>query len=375
MKNAGARVCVITTVHYCFDTRVYYRELRSLSRAYEVDYYAPCRDGETGIECSGAFFPLRTASTRLRRLATQVQVLRLLRGRRYALYLLHDPELLPLGMLLKAAGKKVIFDMHENVLVDIGSKSYLHPAARRGVLALFRVVFGLAQRMFDWFILAERSYPAIMSTDRHTVVLNFPLFRDIDVPTQKTWPQGLVYVGSITEARGLWEMLAVFRLVHEAVPAATLHLVGPVDEAGLERRILEWLECASLTQSVLLHGRIPNERTFEIIGNCGIGLCLLSKKMFSAIEPTKIFEYMMARLPVVVSDCASWKTIVAENRCGAAVDPDRPREAADAIVALLRDGARRQEMGENGLMAVKKKFNWSTEEKKMLGLYRDLIGR
>jgi len=45
-------------------------------------------------------------------------------------YRFHDPELIFAGLKLKKLEKKVIFDMHENVPVDIEEKEYIHPALR-----------------------------------------------------------------------------------------------------------------------------------------------------------------------------------------------------------------------------------------------------
>jgi glycosyltransferase involved in cell wall biosynthesis len=174
--------------------------------------------------------------------------------------------------------------------------------------------------------------------------------------------------------RGIWDMLDVFRGVHNSLPAASLHLIGPIDEAGLEQEITEWLRNNSLSESVHLHGRIPNEQTFDIIRHNGVGLCLLRKNVFSAIEPTKIFEYMMTSLPVIVTDCQLWKAIVENDKCGIAIDPANISESADSVVSLLNDEQRLKELGRNGLNAVSAKFNWGTEEAKLLSLYRNLVG-
>jgi len=338
-----------------------------------VDYYAPCREKKTKIDCSGQFYPLHAAVSKLGRIRTQLQLIYFLVRKKYSVYHLHDPELIPLGLLLKIAKKRVIFDVHENVLADIGAKNYLRPWLRKIIFILFRGFFYLAQRNFDWFVLAERSYPKIMNTNKYEIIYNYPLFRNIDVPAEKKWEYGMVYVGSITVDRGIWDMLSVFRSVHYIMPQSSLHLIGPVDETGLEQEIAEWLRNNSLCDSVYLHGRIPNEQTFDIIRHNSVGLCLLRKNVFSAIEPTKIFEYMMTSLPVVATNCQLWKAIVENNKCGIAIDPDNILESAESIVSLLKDAQRLKEFGKNGLNAIRSKFNWDTEEGKLLGIYDDLM--
>ena len=49
-------------------------------------------------------------------------------------YHFHDPELLPYGIKLKKAGKKVIFDSHEDVSAQIKDKPWI-PKIIRGLVS------------------------------------------------------------------------------------------------------------------------------------------------------------------------------------------------------------------------------------------------
>lgn len=366
-------ICVITTVHYCFDTRIYYREITSLSKKYIVDYYAPCNE-IIKLECSRTFSPLYSSMSKLGRIKAHLQLIYLLLKKNYSMYHLHDPELIPLGLLLKIAKKRVIFDMHENVFIDISTKKYLHPWLRKIIYISFKFLYDLAQRKFDWFILAESSYSKIMKSSKYEIIYNYPLLKNIEIPREKKWKYGMVYVGSITVDRGIWNMLFVFQKVQNILPGSSLHLIGPIDEKGLDLEIAEWICNNSLSGKVYLHGRIPNEQIFDIVRHNSIGLCLLNKTVsFQESLPTKMFEYMMVSLPVIITNCDLWKDIVEDNKCGIAIDPDRHQESADKIVYLLKDDKLLKEFGNNGLKAVQTKFNWANEEVKLLNIYSYLI--
>ena len=65
--------------------------------------------------------------------------------------------------------------------------------------------------------------------------------------------------------------------------------------------------------------------------------------------------------------------IVILGEATAKVDPENEDEIADAIRYLLDHPDEARQIGENGRRAVKEKFNWSVEEKKLLALYEDIL--
>ena len=86
----------------------------------------------------------------------------------------------------------------------------------------------------------------------------------------------------------------------------------------------------------------------------------------------KLFEYMMAGLPVICTNFILWKEVVEENDCGICVNPNNVNEITDAINYLINNLDIAKQMGENGRKMVQKKYNWESEEKKLLEIYRSL---
>jgi len=82
---------------------------------------------------------------------------------------------------------------------------------------------------------------------------------------------------------------------------------------------------------------------------------------------------MAAGIPVIASNFPLWRKIVKDNQCGLCVDPLDPKAIADAIDFLVKNPKEARKMGENGQKAIKKYYNWSTEEKKLISLYRSLV--
>lgn len=114
------------------------------------------------------------------------------------------------------------------------------------------------------------------------------------------------------------------------------------------------------------------------MSRCSVGLALLTPGRNTdwhngTMGNTKIFEEMMAGLPVVCTDFVLWKEFVERYHCGICVDPENVDEIAGAIRYLLDHPDEARQMGENGRRAIKEEFNWTVEEKSLFSLYINLL--
>ena len=80
-------------------------------------------------------------------------------------------------------------------------------------------------------------------------------------------------------------------------------------------------------------------------------------------------------VPVIASDFPLWRSIVEEADCGILVDPLDPLDLAAAIDEIHADKNRAAEMGRNGSKAALVKYNWGVEEVKLIGFYREMLGK
>jgi glycosyltransferase involved in cell wall biosynthesis len=90
--------------------------------------------------------------------------------------------------------------------------------------------------------------------------------------------------------------------------------------------------------------------------------------------PNKLFEYMSASVPVIASDFPFIREVVSQAGCGILVQAEDVEEIASAMERIVQDREGAARMGRNGLQAVQERFNWETEEKKLLALYDTLLG-
>jgi len=113
-------ICILTAVHPVWDSRIFHREAKTLVRAgYEVSFIVP-HDKEEIIE-GVRIIPLPKPNNRFSRMTRGAwRLFRLALKEKSDIYHFHDPEIIPVGILLKLLTRsQVIYDVHENIPAQI----------------------------------------------------------------------------------------------------------------------------------------------------------------------------------------------------------------------------------------------------------------
>src|SRR5699024_5258893 len=85
----------------------------------------------------------------------------------------------------------------------------------------------------------------------------------------------------------------------------------------------------------------------------------------------KLFEYIMANVPVISCDFPEIKKIVDNEKIGLSIDASNEQKIASAVNKLINDVELRNYFSDNCEKA-KIKYNWNNEEKKLLDIYNNL---
>ena len=368
------RIGILTSVHTPLDTRVYFKQARSLARAgHEVVLVAREGGSPTGIE----HVPLPVPRSRLARVGTNLRVLERALHLRCDVYHLHDPELLPIGVLVKAVtGAQLVYDVHENVRHQILNKFWIARPLRQMVARGYDLVERVCLRWVDRVVLAEDSYAAEYRAADFVVVRNYPILAaEPREQVERTYSGRpiLAYVGMVTELRGGLEMLDAVAILKRRFLDVELRVIGPFLPDSFGNRMRERVAALGLEESVRFFGRLPMDAALREVRQCDVGLALLHPDAnYLESLPTKMFEYMSMRLPVVVSHFPLWKRIVETAGCGVAVDPCDPEAIAGAVASISATSSRLRELGDRGRRAVVEQYSWAVEERKLLDLYTSL---
>jgi len=368
------KVAHLTTVHTPFDVRIFHKECKSLSRAgYDVTLIV-CHDKDEireGIRIRG----LPKSRGRLSRIMQGTWSMYREAVRQDAdLYHFHDPELLLVGLLLRMRGKMVVYDAHEDVAADMAAKHYVPRAFRRPLAWMVGTLESCSARFFSGVVAATvKIYRRFTVEDpRRVVVSNYPILQEFQsvIPNAgHRRSSAVAYVGLLSRDRGLPEVLQAMSVLPEGLQA-TLKLAGSFSPSTLR----EDLAGTNGWDRTCVMGVLDRAGVTGLLAEVRAGLVVF-KPTPGHLEsaPVKMFEYMAAGIPVIASDFPRFREIVEGARCGLLVQPDDPVGIAKAIEFLLTHPEEAEEMGKQGREAVLSKYNWASEERKLLQLYRVLL--
>ncbi len=370
------KVCILTSVHIPFDGRIFHRQAKSLVQAgYDVVLIAPHDAAETvdGVR----MVPLPESGNRLERMTLGLwRLWRLAVKERADVYHFHDPELMLVGLLLKLRGKKVIWDVHEHYPNSILDKFWISKGLRRFVSTSFDVFERLVVRCFDYVIyttpLVGARYEDLKV--RCGRIENYPSVKPSQVLARAP-EKRIMYLGAMSRIRGLIELIDAFALVAPRCPGWEFWLVGACRPAAFEDALRARAAQRQVATQVKFVPWVPYDRKEHLLSKAAIGVVTyLPYRNNTSCLPNKLFEYMLAEIPVIASDFPLYREVVQPSQCGLLVDPTRPQAIAEALEHLVEHPEQARRMGANGRRAVRDEYNWETQSAKLLHIYAAVLG-
>jgi glycosyltransferase involved in cell wall biosynthesis len=372
MPSRSSRVLHVTSAHGAHDVRIFYKECRSLARAgYNV---SELTTEAADSLCDGVqIIGLGPQRGRLHRMTMKDLAIGREAVRQKAdIYHIHDPELLPLALLLRVFGRRVIYDIHEDLPRTVLYKHYIPGMLRPVLKAVVESLENLAARGMTGLIAATPTIARRFRTinPRTETINNFPDANELVPASGRPWPErrrSVTYIGGIAEERGIREILSAMPKVRQE--GVRLELAGWFSNPVLECKVRstpEW-------KDVVWHGLLDRNGIADLLGCVRAGLTVLHpEENFLTSQPVKLFEYMAAGIPVIASDFPLWRGLIEPLGCGLLVDPLDPQSIADAISYLVTHDDEAQAMGRRGRDAIEQQFNWLLEERKLLEFYSSI---
>ena len=207
------------------------------------------------------------------------------------------------------------------------------------------------------------------------VLHNAPLlsWREIEAPSLRDLAQApdgcplLVYVGGIAPIRGILDVVAALPLLPPEVRFAALGM----GTAASKEEVRQVAAGHGVSERVHLVDPVRPEQIVPTIRDATLGLMPFRRNPnYDLAMPNKLFQYLHAGLPMVVSDCRAVAEFVHEHDLGEVFTAEDPSALADAVGrALGRIDELRDRAGDPEL---RREFSWEAQERAVLSVYRRL---
>ena len=201
---------------------------------------------------------------------------------------------------------------------------------------------------------------------RPAIVRNFPIARPLPrariLREKLNLPEDariVMYVGAVKSDRGLGNLIEAARQMPEthfvimgpgkitASESPNLHVLEAVPQA----KVIDWLASADIGIHPMLNTE-PNQ--YYSLGN-------------------KVGDYIMAGLPIAVSDFPEMRKLAVDEGLGAVFDPEDVGSMVNALKGLLEPDTYSQV--KQNVLARRNDYTWANEEKVLLETYSGMVVR
>lgn len=365
------KVCHITSAHPSEDVRIFKKECTSLAN-YGYDVYLVQQGGsyeKDGVHIVG--FGEKFGGRIKRTIKYAHKAYNIALNIDADLYHIHDPELLPYGLLLQYKGKKVIFDSHEHYALQIMQKKYIPKLLRSMVANLYHEIETFICKNISGVVKCGNVEGKDIFEGRakkSVDIFNYPILDDFFPDNTLTDDEDyFCYFGSLTEDRGITELVKVSHMLK-----LKLLLAGPFSDDEYKKSLMAMHEFA-YTEYL---GMIDQSKVRKLMSGafCGANI-LYNVGQYSIMEtmPIKVFEYMACGIPLVLNNNKFNTEFIKKYNVGSVVNPKDIDEIAKAILFFKNNKNKGRKMGGLGRTIVVKNYSWQSQEKKLINFYEGIL--
>ena len=269
--------------------------------------------------------------------------------------------LLPNHMISRLQSKKLVFDSHElfSEIPELVDRPFIKSIWKRLENSLIpKQQFGITVSSKIAHVYKEL-YHVNFSTIKNYPNADVNSNSKVDNPFGKESKSIILYQGALNLGRGLELMIDTMEYVSDC----KLVLIGDGDiRHDLEKRVIE----KKLQNQIEFIGKIHPKKLKNITPFASIGISLEEDLglNYRFAMPNKIFDYIQAGVPILISDLPEMKSVIHNYEVGELVKSRNPEELAFQIQSIL------QKDFSAGLKKAGKKLIWENQEKELLRIFQ-----
>ncbi|MDD5177483.1 MAG: glycosyltransferase family 4 protein [Sterolibacterium sp.] len=180
--------------------------------------------------------------------------------------------------------------------------------------------------------------------------------------------QLLIYVGKVTEGRGVGQILELL----PKMPGVIFATIGPCDLKS-HSKLKSHSERLGVSSRFRILPPVPFEQVVSYIKGADLGVISVEPVTLSYryCMPNKLFELSFANVPIISNKLDEIEGYLAELGNGEIADFENKAALAYTMFRMLQE-KQRYLMGADALAVLQQKYSWESQSKKLLKSY-DLI--
>lgn len=281
--------------------------------------------------------------------------------RRFDIIVSNDLDTLPASYYAgKLRLKAIVYDSHEYFtevpeLVDREFPKKVWKILEKKIVPKIRYAYTVSQSI-------AKAYYKKYGVDME-IIRNIPYFVKAQFKSKESNIREILYQGSLNVGRGLEQMIDSMQFIDDA----KLTIIGDGD---ITDQLKQRIEEKNLGNKVVMKGKVPFEELPKHTAKADLGLALeenIGLNYYYAL-PNKLFDYIQARIPVLVSPFPEMQKVVNKYEIGTVYDHKDPKELAKKIKEIFELKNRYKKWKENTEIAAQE-LCWENEEKVLMNLY------
>jgi glycosyltransferase involved in cell wall biosynthesis len=237
-------------------------------------------------------------------------------------------ELLWQGLIARLLLKcRLWYDVQENYHRNIRFSNAFPPVLRSFIAGYVRLKERIAAPLIERFLLAEQSYEQELPFARaRGVVIGNKVSRD-DIPLMvrprdlRKGPLKLVFTGTLSELTGVFIAIDVAAALHDIHPVR-LTIAGFCPQASERAKLMERCRALDFVSLKTADAPVSHREIMAAIAEADVGIVSYPRNPATwDCMPTKLYEYMASRLPLILIDNPRWVKLAASFAAAVVFDP------------------------------------------------------
>jgi len=273
--------------------------------------------------------------------------------------------LLPNFLISKVFKTKLVYDSHElfTEVPELINRPFVQKfwlTIERNIVPHIKNCYTVSDSISNYYNLNYKT--------NFTTIRNLPLKNDTTLkggfPFETENKKIIIYQGAINKSRGLELMIASMQFIENTI----FVIIGNGD---IKNKLKHQVQVLKLEEKIKFIPKIYPEELQKLTPLADLGISIEEDfgLNYKFALPNKLFDYIQAKVLVLISDLPEMKNIVQKYGVGQIVQNRTPRELANQITTILQKD---KNFYDSNLENAKKELTWQNESEHLKSIYNNL---